>query len=157
MLAGESTINKNKMKTGIELITEERARQMAPRPNPNRGNHTWPQTSGEGWTPEHDDTHENGELAAAGACYALIKWSETDAERLWPWRVRGTGHEIENGSPDGFKPSVDRIRNLVKAGALIAAEIDRLQRKVLAEPANIPSSATPQAGLEPRKRNGGEQ
>jgi hypothetical protein len=39
------------------------------------------------------------------------------AGRLWPW------------DPSWWKPSPDPIRNLVKAGALIAAEIDRLQRR----------------------------
>lgn len=34
----------------------------------------------------------------------------------WPWR------------DEDWKPSNDRVANLVKAGALIAAEIDRLQR-----------------------------
>ena len=32
-----------------------------------------------------------------------------------------------------------------------------VHNKPAANPPNIPSSATPQAGLEPRKRNGGEQ
>jgi hypothetical protein len=35
----------------------------------------------------------------------------------WPWDA------------EWWKPSPDSVRNLVKAGALIAAEIDRLQRK----------------------------
>jgi hypothetical protein len=35
---------------------------------------------------------------------------------FWPW------------SPDWFKPSPDPIRDLVKVGALAAAEIDRIQR-----------------------------
>jgi len=35
----------------------------------------------------------------------------------WPWEA------------SWWKPSDDPIRNLAKAGALIAAEIDRLQRK----------------------------
>lgn len=34
----------------------------------------------------------------------------------WPW------------DENWWKPSLDPIRNLVKAGALLAAEIDRLQR-----------------------------
>ena len=87
------------MKTGIELIAQERIRQIEV----------------EGFDSAHDCEHTNGELAGAGACYALYFWSRTDAERLFPWK-------------DWFKPSeTDRIRNLVKAGALIAAEIDRLQ------------------------------
>lgn len=42
------------MKTGIELMADERARQI----------------SAEGWTPEHDDRHIWGELVSAAICYA---------------------------------------------------------------------------------------
>lgn len=45
------------MKTGIELIAEERQRQITE----------------EGWTPEHDINHTNGQLASAAACYAMTK------------------------------------------------------------------------------------
>lgn len=63
----------------------------------------------EGWTPEHDDEHRGGELSRAAVCY--IKGNATG----WPWE------------PSWWKPK-DRITNLAKAGALIAAEIDRLKR-----------------------------
>lgn len=91
------------MKTGIELISEERIRQLCK----------------EGWTPEHDDTHDMGELLRGGAAYALAANAGADAliPASWPWSQRW------------WKPSDDPVRNLVKAGALIAAEIDRLQRK----------------------------
>jgi hypothetical protein len=103
------------MKTGIELISEERSRQVTQ----------------ERWTPEHDDEHTLGELAMAGACYASLgaaisrahldfKPSEIYPPKLdnleWPWDAKW------------WKPSDDPIRNLIKSGALIAAEIDRLQR-----------------------------
>jgi hypothetical protein len=90
------------MKTGTELIEEERARQI----------------SQEGWTPEHDATHNFGELRRAAAAYALAAKAGQDAliPVSWPWSQRW------------WKPSDDPVRNLVKAGALIAAEIDRLQR-----------------------------
>lgn len=75
----------------------------------------------EGWTLAHDDSHANGEMAAAAACYAnpsphmeasLIKpLLPTD----WPW------------SRGWWKPTTRR-RDLVKAGALILAEIERLDR-----------------------------
>lgn len=65
----------------------------------------------EGWTPEHDDEHKDGELARAAACYAL----GTPVRHKWPWGA------------EWWKPG-DRRRNLVKAGALILAEIDRLDR-----------------------------
>jgi len=91
--------------TAIELIAAERARQIA----------------AEGWTPEHDDKREADDLAIAGALYALPDdlRPETDgAPDYWPWDVKW------------WKPTPnDRVRELVKAGALIVAEIERLQRK----------------------------
>ena len=90
------------MKTGIEIIAEERQRQI----------------SVEGWTPEHDAQHENGELAIAATCYA---YPET---ALYVGEIRVENWPFE---PEYFKPSPrDRVRELAKAGALIAAEIDRL-------------------------------
>jgi hypothetical protein len=77
------------------------------------------QVTAEGWTPEHDDHHDGSHLAQAAACYALppIALRRTVWEWVWPW------HE------DWWKPSPDdRVRELTKAGALIAAEIDRLTR-----------------------------
>lgn len=65
----------------------------------------------EGWTHEHDDEHRHGELVSAAVCYAKPALADT----YWPW------------DPFWWKPSDDPIRNLVKAGALIAAEIDRLR------------------------------
>lgn len=67
------------------------------------------QTQQEGWTPEHDDLHCTGDLARAAAAYAL------NDETLFPW-------------PDWWKQTDDYERRLAKAGALIAAELDRLRR-----------------------------
>lgn len=84
--------------TGIHDIWAERIRQEG----------------GEGWTPEHDDQHTHGELARAAMCYA-DPLNGPGVPYRWPWdRV-------------WWKPT-DRRRDLVKAGALIAAEIDRLDR-----------------------------
>lgn len=73
----------------------------------------------EGWTPEDDDRYENGDLANAAACYAVHAAEEgapTDAApSAWPWDAKW------------WKPSTPR-RDLVKAGALILAEIERLDR-----------------------------
>jgi hypothetical protein len=71
----------------------------------------------EGWTPEHDDQHADGELARAAAVYANPEiWNILGASRVgWPWDA------------SWWKPS-DQRRNLVKAGALILAEIERLDR-----------------------------
>lgn len=71
----------------------------------------------EHWSPEHDDDHDYNELARAAACYAIGN------DENWPW------------DEECWKPSPDnRIRELEKAGALIAAEIDRLLRAEPAEP-----------------------
>lgn len=71
----------------------------------------------EGWTPEHDDSHADGELLFAAVAYVLYARGNGDAVReWWPW------------DPTGFKGG-DTRRLLVKAGALIAAEIDRLDRR----------------------------
>lgn len=73
----------------------------------------------EGWTPEHDDSHASGELAQAAVCYADTSDGLTLRElpRRWPL----------NWHPRYWKPSIHR-RNLVKAAALILAEIERLDR-----------------------------
>ena len=96
--------------SGIERIAKERQRQLEQ----------------EGWTPERDDRYLHGDLASAAHCYAQYAgWQShghanfpTPAERPveWPW------------VSEWWKPSEDPIRNLEKAGALIAAEIDRLER-----------------------------
>ncbi|WP_284935009.1 ead/Ea22-like family protein [Citrobacter freundii] len=72
----------------------------------------------EGWKPEHDDEHCNGELAMAAVCYI----NETGTVNRnggkpwgWPWDA------------SWWKPNARR-RNLVKAGALILAEIERIDR-----------------------------
>ena len=97
------------MKTGIEIITNERERQL----------------NKKGWTPEHDDTHVDGELANAAVTYAMTNnmrdmvnnWGNDYMLYFWPFEL------------EWYKPTPnDRIKELGKAGALIAAEIDRLQR-----------------------------
>jgi len=94
---------------GVQLIAAERTRQVAD----------------EGWSPEHDDKHALGELGMAAESYlAAVTTPDEEGDENgkarpawdWPW------------DKNWWKPSPDPIRNLVKAGALIAAEIDRLQR-----------------------------
>lgn len=111
-----------RVQCGVSLIAIERCRQMRE----------------EGWTPEHDDEHCIGELAMAATCYVMPSglrsfrlhfmgetvaggtkpMSMTVFDKLWPW-----AHAWWRPHPD------DRIRELVKAGALIAAEIDRIHRR----------------------------
>lgn len=75
------------------------------------------QIEAEGWTPEHDDEHSVGEMAKAAACYALVSagFNPDATINVWPWHRRW------------WKPSDTRC-NLVKAAALILAEIERLDR-----------------------------
>jgi hypothetical protein len=67
----------------------------------------------EGFTAEREDRWRKSELAVAAVCYA-----RPSLARFWPF-------DRSYWKPD----SDDRIRELGKAGALIAAEIDRLQRR----------------------------
>ena len=95
-------------RTGAALIAAERRRQI----------------EAEGWTPEHDAEHWDDDLARAAVCYALPSSERPlhreDPPRPWPW-LRSA-----------WKPCPDdRVRELVKAGALIAAEIDRLQARAV--------------------------
>ncbi|RWO57266.1 Lar family restriction alleviation protein [Mesorhizobium sp.] len=87
------------------------------------------QITSEGWSPEHDDQHDKGELAEAASCYARgsdrVTWMQSDPE--FPRHKVMTGRIIWPWSPEWWKPT-DRRRNLVKAGALIIAEIERLDR-----------------------------
>lgn len=73
----------------------------------------------EGWTVAHDDGHDAGEMASAAACYALsatgIRGDDGAMLRFWPW------------DDHWWKPT-NRRRDLIKAGALIVAEIERLDR-----------------------------
>lgn len=95
--------------TIIEEISAERIRQM----------------NVEGWTTEHDDRHDMGELANAAACYAMTPagrdYYVADAAMkkvwrwLWPWPL------------ESWRPK-DRRRDLIRAAALIVAEIERLDR-----------------------------
>jgi hypothetical protein len=96
----------------LNEIAQERARQIEV----------------EGFDAEHDDLYVDRSLALAGAAYAdAASWakdkrmvrmamSEGDAPpSWWPW------------AKSWWKPTTRR-RDLIKAGALIIAEIERLDR-----------------------------
>jgi hypothetical protein len=87
------------MKTPEQLITHERARQIAV----------------EGWDSDHDDQHRHGELSAAAQCYI------SNNAAGWPWDKKWW-------KPGGSEPK-DAVRRLAKAGALIRAERERLERR----------------------------
>lgn len=87
------------------------------------------QISAEGWTPQHDDAHDAGELSAAASAYALAA-----ADKLYPMSQGDGGYDREpppNWMWDRtwWKPGEPR-RMLVKAGALVLAEIERLDRSI---------------------------
>jgi len=111
------------MKTGIELITEERQKQI-----------------NNGYDANHDSQHDFRELINASRTYidaavlttkskeignsdeASVSWHKYNEpfewkylKLRWPWEEKS------------FKPTTP-LEDLIKAGALIAAAIDRLQK-----------------------------
>lgn len=98
------------MTTGIELIAAERARKQK---NGTRTN-------------EKDDLLECGELLDAAECY--IYGAHAASGGL---AISAAQELIEDGWPfngSAMCSATDVVKNLVRAGALIAAEIDRIQR-----------------------------
>lgn len=75
----------------------------------------------EGWSEEHDDGHPAGQLAAAGGSYAIHAalqaegFAVSKVPSTWPWDF------------EWWKPK-DQRRNLIRAAALIVAEIERMDR-----------------------------
>lgn len=69
----------------------------------------------EGWTPSHDDGHAGGQMALSAACYAAS--SAGDDTLRFPW----DGCRDKRGKHS-------QKRKLVIAGALIVAELERLER-----------------------------
>lgn len=98
--------------SGVELIAAERRRQVEE----------------EGWTAEHDEEHIDGELCGGAAAYATVAHRQIGSGQFYAESVKPPA-QTWRWSHEWWKPSEDPIRNLVKAGALIAAEIDRLQRR----------------------------
>lgn len=96
------------MTTGAELIAKERQRQI----------------DVEGWIADDDDEQLHGELAIAAACYAI---KDTDAKINNP-----DAHDAADGWPWGEehdkRDQHSNLKCMVIAGALLAAEIDRMLR-----------------------------
>lgn len=98
--------------TTAEMIAKERARLV----------------SDEGFDQELVDKYASGEIGCIAAAYLMAAVWQTscpdqdlpaDTPPMWP----------ESWSPNiWWKPSKDPVRNLVKAGAFIAAEIERTER-----------------------------
>ncbi|WP_259467025.1 hypothetical protein [Pseudomonas aeruginosa] len=82
------------------------------------------QVEAENWTPEHDDQHSDGQMAQAAGCYALHAGGiGTD----WPGGIRNGSALFWPWDEEWWKPKSAR-ENLVRAGALVLAEIERLDR-----------------------------
>lgn len=93
----------------ITDIMEERTRQIF----------------GERWTADHDDNHDTGELAMAGACYARYAFIKN---------LRGRDDCLSSGTPVDWPWSCECWKqknprqDLIRAAALIVAEIDKIDR-----------------------------
>lgn len=88
------------MKSGIELIADERRRQI----------------EAEGYDAAHDDLHNEDELVRA-AVYYLDETTGVNFDVYWPWQ-----RSLNKRS------TYSRQQLLIVAGALIAAELDRVIR-----------------------------
>lgn len=88
----------------------------------------------EGWMPPHDDEHSDGQMAVAAACYAVTTNQRAVTPAWWPWE------------DEWWKPK-DYRRNLVRAGALILAEIERLDRAALSREQPQPSNGDREGGV----------
>lgn len=96
-------------------------------------NERWRQITVEGFAPLNDDRHAHGQLSAAASCYtkfASLVLGANEAKRqgdknvphvtrgcppFWPW------------TPQWWKPKTPR-QDLIRAAALIVAEIERIDR-----------------------------
>lgn len=95
--------------SGASAIASERARQIA----------------AEGYTPEHDAEHGWHVLVQAGVCYADHIAASSSGAATASWLART--HPFWPWDAQYWKPTPgDPRRQLVKAGALIAAAIDAL-------------------------------
>lgn len=120
------------MKSAIELIAEERQRQI----------------DVEGYSKEHDLQHDEGEFLDAAASYMIPNIKRPCIDVTYELNNQpsyavtydlpssdGTIHKMRVLPPhiwpwgeQSWKPTpLDRVKELTKAGALIAAAIDRLQ------------------------------
>ena len=97
---------------GVQTIAIERGRQI----------------EHHGWSPQHDATHRFGELSQVGACYAKYAASQESHEQgaTTPlYNPFDAGDWPASWNREYWRPSTDPARNLAKAGALIAADLDR--------------------------------
>lgn len=90
--------NMEHLNNGCELIAKERERQI----------------NELGYDVKNDELYSKNELSDAAICYAMTETRRFVDNFVWPWDKKF------------WKPTPeDRIKELTKAGALIAAQIDR--------------------------------
>lgn len=89
-------------KDGATLIAEEREEQKTQ------------------WSNEHDDDHDAGELELAAVALIFLDKDPGSAVGCWPWEPKRLDGYVEKG----------RVQQLITAGALIAAELDRELRQL---------------------------
>jgi hypothetical protein len=121
---GTKGVGMSDLLSGAGLIASERLRQKQQ----------------EGYSDEHDDEHVFAEIVEAAICYAdhaamhqgigAKDYRNYDAPDDWPWDY------------SAWKPK-SPIEDLVRAGALIAAEIDRLKRLKASKPDNARADLPP--------------
>jgi len=109
------------MSNAIDDVLAERQRQIAK----------------EGWTTEHDDSHNDRSLAMAAQCYVEHyvgrSWLVTQSNDKESGLLEYQSEPIPNNWPEhwddaSWKPK-DPRRDLVRAAALIIAEIERIDRQ----------------------------
>lgn len=104
------------MTTGSDLIAAERVRQIEV----------------EGYDAAHDADHDPRTLVSAAVCYLSVNANHcgcSDPDYCRRALHRGQHTRVPDGWPwsvTDWKPSDDPVRNLVKAGALLAAARDRV-------------------------------
>lgn len=90
----------------------------------------------EGWSEGHDDEHDDYQMARAAGCYALSAGRDGSDNGFFDSVVDAAIHHSWPWDRSWWKPK-DRRSDLVRAGALIVAEIERLDRSaLLAAPAD---------------------
>ena len=120
---------------GVDLIASERHRQIT-----------------KGYTPEIDARLPDGSLSMAAVCYAMDEQLFMTTEQSggvlysdpWPWDPEFDHRVKSDGDVVVYKLSLqERIKQLTKAGALIAAEIDNLQFKSRLASSSLSPSPSP--------------
>jgi len=99
------------MQTGIGRIRDERGKQL-----------------NKGYTPESDQRYENGELVAMAQLFLLSK-DDAESDTLLEYLFDSDDGPQLNESLLRTWATSNNIESLTIAGALIAAEIDRLQNE----------------------------